>query len=142
MTWWDNALLLALRPYLPEGLLLEAVRDPRDMLLDWLASGSLVPLALDDAQAAATWLAQGLAQLAELHEQDLYPHILLRLDAVIDSPQALAEAVATPLGVRLPPPPPGPARLPAGRWRAYADVLAGPFAALAPVAVRLGYPDA
>ncbi|MBP8909149.1 MAG: tetratricopeptide repeat protein [Pseudoxanthomonas sp.] len=142
LTWWDNALLLALRPYLPEGLLLAAVRDPRDMLLDWLASGSLVPLALDDAQAAATWLAQGLAQLAELHEQDLYPHILLRLDAVIDSPQALAEAVATPLGVRLPPPPPGPARLPAGRWRAYADVLAGPFAALAPVAVRLGYPDA
>ena len=26
--------------------------------------------------------------------------------------------------------------------RAYADVLAGPFAALAPVAARLGYPDA
>ena len=35
-----------------------------------------------------------------------------------------------------------PARLPPGRWRAYADVLAGPFAALAPVAARLGYPDA
>ena len=33
-------------------------------------------------------------------------------------------------------------RSPAGRWRAYADVLAGPFAALAPVAVRLGYPAA
>ena len=32
--------------------------------------------------------------------------------------------------------------LPPGRWRANADVLAGPFAALAPVAARLGYPDA
>ncbi|UWX03977.1 hypothetical protein H1235_17155 [Pseudoxanthomonas sp. NC8] len=81
LTWWDNALLLALRPYLPEGVLLVAVRDPRDMLLDWLARGAPVPLALDSADAAAAWLAQGLEQLADLHEQELYPHVLLRLMA-------------------------------------------------------------
>lgn len=142
LAWWDNALLLALRPHLPEGLLLTAVRDPRDMLLDWLATGSPVPLALDDPQTAAGWLARGLEQLADLHEQDLYPHVMLRLDGVIGSPQALAEAVGGALGITLPPPPAVPARLPPGRWRAYADVLAGPFAALAPVAARLGYPDA
>ena len=38
LLWWDNALLRALRPHLPEALLMVAVRDPRDMLLDWLAS--------------------------------------------------------------------------------------------------------
>ncbi len=142
LTWWDNALLLALRPYLPEGLLLTAVRDPRDMLLDWLATGSPVPLALDDPDAAAEWLAQGLEHLADLHEQDLYPHVLLRLDGVVDSPQALAEAVGGALGIALPPPPSAPARLPPGRWRAHAEVLAAPFARLLPVAVRLGYPEA
>ena len=33
-------------------------------------------------------------------------------------------------------------RMPPGRWRDYADELAGPFERLAPVAARLGYPDA
>ncbi|UWX03976.1 hypothetical protein H1235_17150 [Pseudoxanthomonas sp. NC8] len=46
------------------------------------------------------------------------------------------------LRVQLPVPPPAPQHLPAGRWRAYAAVLAAPFARLAPVAARLGYPDA
>jgi len=141
LTWWDNALLLALRPHLPEGLLLAAVRDPRDMLLDWLATGSPVPLALANPQDAAAWLAQSLEQLADLHEQDLYPHVLLRLDGAIDSPPALAAAVGQALGIQLPAPPVAPRRLPPGRWRAYADVLAGPFAWLAPVAARLGYPE-
>ena len=142
LTWWDNALLLALRPHLPEGLLLVAVRDPRDMLLDWLASGSAVPLALDDMDAAAAWLAQGLEQLADLHEQDLYPHLLMRVDGVLDAPPLLADVVGQALGVQLPPPPAAPRRMPPGGWRAYADLLAGPFARLAPVAARLGYPDA
>ncbi|MBO9715829.1 MAG: tetratricopeptide repeat protein [Pseudoxanthomonas sp.] len=141
LTWWDNALLLALRPHLPEGLLLAAVRDPRDMLLDWLARGAPVPLVLDTAAAAADWLAQQLEQLADLHEHDLYPHVLLRLDGVIDAPQALAQVIGQALRVQLPPPPPAPRNLAPGRWRAYAGVLAAPFARLAPVAARLGYPD-
>jgi len=142
LPWWDNALLLALRPYLPEGLLLVAVRDPRDMLLDWLASGAPVPLAVESPQAAAEWLAQGLEQVADLHERDLYPHRLLRLDSAIDSPPALATVIGQALGIQLPPLSTAARRMPAGRWRAYADVLAGPFERLAPVAARLGYPDA
>lgn len=142
LTWWDNAMLLALRPHLPEGLLLAAVRDPRDMLLDWLGVGSPVPLMVEHPQAAAEWLAEGLEQLADLHEQDLYPHILLRLDGVVDSPQGLADAVGAAFGLQLPRPVPAPRRLPPGHWRAYAEVLAGPFARLAPVSLRLGYPEA
>jgi len=122
--------------------LLVAVRDPRDMLLDWLARGAPVPLAVDSADAAASWLAQCLEQLADLHEQDLYPHVLLRLDGVIDAPHALAQVIGQALRIQLPVPPPAPRNLPPGRWRAYAEVLAAPFARLAPVAARLGYPDA
>ncbi|AKC86628.1 tetratricopeptide repeat protein [Pseudoxanthomonas suwonensis] len=142
LPWWDNALLLALCPHLPEGLLLTTLRDPRDMLLDWLATGSPVPLALESPAAAADWLAQGLEQVAELHEQSPYPHLLLRVDDVLDSPPALAALVGQALGIQLPLPAPVPRRLPPGRWRAYAEVLAVPFARLAPVAARLGYPEA
>ena len=56
----------------------------------------------------------------------------------MDDAQSLAEALGLPVapGGAL-----GPTRLPPGRWRAYADVLAQPFATLAPVARRLGYAD-
>jgi len=50
-----------------------AVRDPRDALIDWLAFGSPAPLALDDLETGAAWLAGLFAQIADLHEQDLYP---------------------------------------------------------------------
>lgn len=139
---WDNALLLALRPHLPGGRLLAVLRDPRDMLLDWLACGAALPLQLESPEAAARWLAAVLEQLAVLREQDLYPLTLLRLDEVINHPEALAGAVGQALGVSLPAPGATPRRMPAGRWRAYADVLAGPFALLAPVAARLGYAEA
>jgi predicted Zn-dependent protease len=144
LLWWDNALLLALRPHLPEGLLLIALRDPRDMLLDWLAFGAPAPFALTSPYAAATWMAAVLNQVAALHEQDLYPHRLLRLDGQIDDAPALAASLSEALETPFPPLPPvplGPPRLPPGRWRAYAEVLAEPFALLTPVARRLGYAE-
>jgi predicted Zn-dependent protease len=127
---WDNALLVALRPHLPEGVLMVALRDPRDMLLDWLAFGSPVPLRMESPLAAAQWLAASLAQIADIAEQDLYPHRLVRL--------ALADA----LGAHVPAPPAqalGPARLPAGHWQRFAGPLDEAFALLGPVAARLGY---
>ena len=142
--WWDNALLLALRPHLPEGLLLVALRDPRDMLLDWLAFGGAVPLAMESPLAAAGWLAGMLDAVATLHEQDLYPHRLLRLDDAVEDPAALTDALNVALDIDLPSPPPGlPSaiqRLPAGRWRDYRGVLGEAFDALSAVAQRLEYP--
>ncbi|MCR6625549.1 MAG: tetratricopeptide repeat protein [Pseudoxanthomonas sp.] len=139
---WDNALLHALRPHLPEALLIVAVRDPRDALIDWLAFGSPAPLALDDLEAGATWLAGLFAQIADLHEQDLYPSRLIRMDAIKDDAGAVAQALGQALGAQLPlPPSSGARRFPEGHWRHYAQALAGPFAALTPVAVRLGYPE-
>ncbi|NLG60067.1 MAG: tetratricopeptide repeat protein [Gammaproteobacteria bacterium] len=141
---WDNALLDAIRPHLPQALLLVALRDPRDMLLDWLANGSQLPLRMASPAEGARWLAAALEHVAVLAEQDLQPHVLLRLDDCINSPAEVAAKVSAALGIQLPAPPAGlfgASSYPAGHWRGYADALAEAFAALSPVAVRLGYPQ-
>jgi tetratricopeptide (TPR) repeat protein len=141
LLWWDNSLLLALRAQLPEGRLLIALRDPRDMLLDWLSAGAPAPLALTSAQQAADWLAPVLEQVAVLHEQDLYPHHLIRLDGIEDDPQALAATLQQTFGSAFPVlPAAGSERLVGGRWRDYATLLDEPFATLKAIALRLGYP--
>ncbi|HEY0334441.1 MAG TPA: tetratricopeptide repeat protein [Stenotrophomonas sp.] len=140
LLWWDNSVLLALRPHLPEGRLAIALRDPRDMLLDWIAHGAPLPLALDSPLAGAQWLAESLSQIATLHEQDLYPHKLLRLDGRESDPRALSEVLTEAFGVPFATlPATAPARLPGGRWRAYRDELGQEFDLLSAVAVRLGY---
>jgi len=141
LLFWDNQLLRSLRPQLPDAVLLVALRDPRDMLLDWLAFGAPAsPLAIASPLSAAQWLAEVLGQVATLHEQDLQPHRLLRLDAVVDDAAALTTLVGNALGTTLPIPT-GTAyrRFPPGHWRGYAEPLAAAFAALTPVARRLGY---
>jgi len=145
LIWWDNALLLALRPHLPEAVLMIALRDPRDMLLEWLANGSPAPFALESPVIGARWLAQVLAQVADLHEQDLFPHRLIRMDEIAADPVALAQAMADALQTTIPAPAAGmlaPLSFPAGHWRAFAQPLAAAFALLTPVAQRLGYPEA
>lgn len=143
LLWWDNALLLALRPHLPEAVLMVALRDPRDMLIDWLAFGAPVPFALASPEAGARWLAQTLSQVADLHEQDLFPHRLMRLDDIAQDPTALTQLIADALQVRVPVPPQdalGPAHFAPGHWRAYRNTLGDAFDLLTPVAQRLGYP--
>ena len=140
LLWWDNALLWALRPQLPQGRLLVVLRDPRDMLLDWIAYGAPVPFAVNSLNEAAEWLARVMAQVATLHEQNLYPHGLLRIDSVGNDPQAMASLLEEVFGGRVPPAQAiGAPRLPGGHWRQYRDVLGAAFELLTPVAVRLGY---
>jgi len=142
LLWWDNALLWALRPQLPEGRLLVVLRDPRDMLLEWMAFAAPAPFAVNSLNEAAEWLARSLSQVATLHEQDLYPHLLLRTDEVGTDPQAMALRLGEVFGAQFAPARTlGPARLPAGHWRSYRDEMAAAFALLTPVAVRLGYPE-
>ncbi len=143
LLWWDNALLLALRPHLPDARLMFVLRDPRDMLVDWLAFGAPVPFALASPEEAAAWMARPLAQIADLHEQDLFRHSLLRIDDITNDGTAIAARLGEVLGTEvraLPTGAQGPDRFPAGHWRQYADALGEAFAILAPVAARLGYP--
>jgi tetratricopeptide (TPR) repeat protein len=144
LLWWDNALLLALRPCLPQAMVLFAIRDPRDMLIDWLAYGSTAPFRVTTPTAAAGALTIVLNQIASLHEQDLFPHRLLRLDGITDDAARIAKALGDALQAPLAAPSNdilGPPHFEAGHWRAYAGPLAEAFAMLTPVARRLGYPE-
>jgi tetratricopeptide (TPR) repeat protein len=142
LVWWDNALLHALRAHLPEVVLMFALRDPRDMLLEWLAFDASQRFAIESPEVAARWLADSLAQVADLHEGDLFPHRLLKLDDIAYDAPALAGAVGAALDISLQPLPSlGIRHFAPGHWRAYAQPLAAAFAALTPVAVRLGYPE-
>ncbi len=143
LLWWDNALLLALRPHLPEAVLMVALRDPRDMLVDWLAFGSPVPLALASPEEGARWMAANLSQIADLHEQDLFPHRLIKLDEIANDGKAIAQTIADALQVQIGIAPSdafGPSHFEAGHWRRYRDSLGEAFELLTPVAQRLGYP--
>lgn len=141
LPWWDNVLLHVLRPHLPEATLVIALRDPRDMLLDWLAYGAAAAFAPGSPQAAADWLAICLGQVVTLGEEQLFPHRILRTDAIGHDPAAATAQINQLFNTGLAAPAHlGPPRLPAGHWRQYADMLAEPFATLAPVAMRLGYP--
>lgn len=143
LPWWDNALLVALRPHLREAMLIIAVRDPRDMLLDWLAFGSPSPFAVPSPEAAAEWLANALNQAAALFEYQWFPNRVVHTDAIGNDPQAAAALVGEVLEASVPAPASvGPPHFPAGHWRHYAKILEGPFALLGPVAQRLGYPEA
>jgi tetratricopeptide (TPR) repeat protein len=143
--WWDNALVNALRQQLGEAVLVIGLRDPRDMLLDWLVWGCVnSPFALESPEAGARWLASMLEQVFELHRKNLFPHTIIPLDTISHDPQALASAVNQTLGLQLPPPPPqalGMNRNVPGAWRNFAQPLAEAFALLTPVAVKFGYPQ-
>jgi Flp pilus assembly protein TadD len=145
LLWWDNALVSALRPHLGEAVLIVGLRDPRDMLLDWLSWGTInSPFALESPLAGARWLAQMLGQVFELHQKNLFPHVIVPLDTISHDPQALASVVKQALGLDVPPPARellGLNRAQPGAWRNFAGPLAEAFAVLAPVAVKFGYPQ-
>jgi hypothetical protein len=144
LPFWDNAFLKALRPLQPEAIVLIAVRDPRDMLLEWMAFGSPMPFGIASVDAAALWLARQLQHALALHQNDLQPHKLLRTDHALADVEAFAAEVGGGLAleqIRVPPAALfGPQRIAYGHWRHYARVLAEPFALLQDVAVALGYP--
>ncbi len=144
LLWWDNALLDVLHAHLPDARVALIIRDPRDMLLNWLAFGTPVPFRLGTPDEGAQWLARGLEHVLALPGLTAQPVHVVRVDDTVNDPAAMAVQLGEVLGVTLPVPPRNlfqGHRFPAGRWRDYADALAGPFATLTPVAVRLGYPE-
>ncbi|TXH77422.1 MAG: tetratricopeptide repeat protein [Lysobacteraceae bacterium] len=145
LPFWDNALLKMLRPLQPEAIVLFAVRDPRDMLLEWLAFDSVVPYGMASPLEAARWLATHLAHVVEFVRERPQPHHLVRTDRATEDIEAFAADVGGGLGleeIRVPPPALlGPKRFPFGHWRQYAKALAEPFAQLSAVAQALGYPE-
>ncbi len=144
LPFWDNALLKMTRPLQPEAIMLFAIRDPRDMLLEWVAFGSRVPYGIASVNVAAAWIDEQLKQIIELDRDHLQPHRLIRTDRIHADPEAFAAEVGGGLGleeIRVPPVEAfGPPRFAYGHWRHYAKPLGDAFAQLSDVAQQLGYP--
>ena len=145
MPYWDNTLLKVLRPLQPEAILLIAMRDPRDTLLEWMAFGSPLQYGIATPTDAARWIAQLLRHILALTSEGLMSHKLIRTDHALADIEAFAGEVGGGLGVEQILVPPtaalGVQRFPFGHWRQYAKPLAVPFALLSEVAQALGYPE-
>lgn len=145
LLWWDNALLPMLRSEVPQANVVIALRDPRDMLLDWLAFGARLQLRVESPLQMGRWLARHLEHVAVLHERSPVLYALVKMDEIHADGGAVAAALGAALRAHIATPPAGlfgPPHFAAGHWREFAGALAEPFALLAPVAQRLGYPEA
>ncbi len=146
---WDARLTPPLVRGLPGTRMLVALRDPRDMLLNWLAFGTPHRLSAADPLRAAQWLALSLEQLAFLANRTQPQLRVVWMDQLLETPEQVAQGIADFLGLAQPPAigavQPAlvgagglPTAFPAGHWQRYADALREPFAALETITARLG----
>jgi tetratricopeptide (TPR) repeat protein len=130
--------------------LVAVLRDPRDLLINWMAWGSAAGFAFPGPDVASAWLCRVLDQLIEAGQR--HPGRVLRIDADrLDSdPTGFAAELTAALGLETAPdlaaaqalgrhPNGEPADFAAGAWRLYAEPLQAAFAPLAERAVALGY---
>lgn len=145
LPFWDNVLLKTLRPLQPGAIVMIALRDPRDMLLEWLAFGSSLPYGIASINDAALWMARQLQHVVALRDNNLQPHKIVMTDHALSNVEAFAADIGSGLvldQIRVPPAEAlGPQRFEFGHWRHYAKPLAEPFALLSQVAQSLGYPE-
>ncbi|WP_397572863.1 tetratricopeptide repeat protein [Silanimonas sp.] len=131
--------------------LVAVLRDPRDLLLNWMAWGSAAGFAFPSPAVAAAWLHRQLDQL--LAAEAANPTHVVRIDAdLLDrDPEALAAQLVAAFGLEDAPdmaaalalakaPNGGPTDFVAGSWRQYAEPMKALFVPLGEMAVRLGYP--
>lgn len=136
---WDARFLPLIRQAFPGATIIIVDRDPRDLLLNWLAYGWMPGFALHEPQAAAGWLNRAEMHLAACTRADGIRVVRIDADAVLTDPVGQGGALATVLQVaQLDPGAPQRGLggltigLAPGRWQAYTEVLAAPFAELAP----------
>lgn len=134
---WDARFLPLIRQAFPGATVVIVERDPRDLLLNWLAYGWMPGFALHDPVSAAGWLNRANAHLAECNNAKDINVVHVDADAVLADPVGQGGALAAAIG--------GtelaagtlqrglgglPIGLAPGRWQAYTEVLAAPFAEL------------
>jgi tetratricopeptide (TPR) repeat protein len=148
---WDARVVPALRHALAGTRLIAVLRDPRDMLLNWLAFGTPASVKFGDANESAAWLVRQLEHLLFGRDALQLPVLVVDMDRFDADARVVMQEIATFADLATPPDPQPalqllvdqrrvPTQLPAGRWRVYREVLGEAFALLAPVAERLGYP--
>jgi hypothetical protein len=142
LPFWDQALEPLFFAELANAQVWLILADPRDMFLDWLQRGTYLPYRVPSLIEGATWLARLASQLDPLVNSPANNCKVLKIDDTAHDARSLAQRLSRLAGADLAPLRSlGPERFPAGHWRRYAEVLAGPFAQLTPVAMRLGYPE-
>ena len=145
LLFWDNNYLDVLRANPSHAQLLLAIRDPRDMFLHWLAYANEAPFQFESLEAAATWFNDQCVQIADIVEQNLFPHRLIKLDDAVSDELALQTELTTAFGMPVAALPEGfvqHKQFAKGHWREYAGVLGSVFDTLKDVSVRLGYSEA
>lgn len=131
--------------------LVAVLRDPRDLLLNWMAWGSAVGFTFPGPDVASAWLCRVLDQLIDAAQRHPERVVHLDADALDRDPAGFAAQLSAALGLVAAPdidaalalgrhPNGKPADFLAGAWRLYAEPLAAAFAPLSERAVRLGYP--
>lgn len=131
--------------------LVAVLRDPRDLLLNWMAWGSAAGFAFPSPAVAAAWLHRQLDQL--LAAEAAHPGHVVRIDAdLLDrDPAALSAQLTAAFDLETAPDMEaavalsraangGPTDFVAGTWRQYAGPMQALFKPLGEMAVRLGYP--
>src|SRR3546814_17912999 len=96
-----------LRTQLSHVRVLIAVRDPRDMLLDWIAFRAPLMLRVESPLQMAQWLARHLEHVAVLHENSPIIYALIKLDEIHGDPAAVAANQVAATNAH-PPAPPAP----------------------------------
>src|SRR3546814_17419704 len=86
-----------LRTQLSHVRVLIAVRDPRDMLLDWIAFRAPLMLRVESPLQMAQWLARHLEPVAVLHENSPIISALIKLDEIHGDPAAVASTLGEDL---------------------------------------------
>jgi len=143
---WDRAV----QAQFPLGRLIALVRDPRDLLLNWLAFNGPLNYQLADITIASQWLQHMLAPLLAFRDERPQQVLVLRGEEVESDRAGTLARIATFSGIEFRDEAQrahsvahasGRSRsgFAAGHWQAYAQVLAAPFASLQPLARALGY---
>jgi len=139
---WDAPLLHWIQGAMPGTRLIVVERDPRDMLLNWLAFGWAQGFPCPDPAVAALWLKRARRHLQVGATFDPSRRLVVDADRILDD-AAAADELARFLGIetvsRGSAPEaaarsPGglPMRFAPGHWQRYGDALAAPFRQLAP----------
>ncbi len=135
---WDAHLLALVRRAMPGTRIVIVERDPRDMLVNWLAFGFVAGFPCADPVSCAEWLKRGMHHLHHGAELDEPRRLVVNADAVLADPVGAGAELAQFLGLdelR-----PGsrlafsdhsrgglPGRFEPGHWQRYREVLAEPF---------------
>lgn len=144
----DARVLPPLLGGLPDARLVVVLRDPRDMLLNWLGFGTPHGHAFGDPVASARWLALALEQFLFARERRDPSLLVVRMRELEEAPARVAAEIAQFTGGTVPNLEIWergrlglgdlPRSFAPGHWRQYETALGAAFDVLEPVAARLG----